>query len=85
MQTQTTLTQNQSYILGHADEELDRLISQANFYGDLTAHVLQLAGLKTGMKVLDIGCGAGDVSFLAAKLVGPKGTVIGVDGQAPPG
>jgi SAM-dependent methyltransferase len=40
---------------------------------------LQLAGLKPGMRVLDIGCGAGDVSFLAAKLVGSKGTVIGID------
>jgi len=79
VQTQTTLAQNQSYILGHADPELDRLISQAHFFGDLTTHLLQLAGLKPGMRVLDVGCGAGDVSFLAAKLVGPKGTVIGVD------
>lgn len=79
VQTQTTLAQNQSYILGHADPELDRLISQAHFFGDLTAHVLQLAGLKPGMRVLDIGCGAGDVSFLATRLVGSKGTVIGVD------
>jgi ubiquinone/menaquinone biosynthesis C-methylase UbiE len=31
------------------------------------------------MRVLDIGCGAGDVSFLAARLVGPEGAVIGVD------
>jgi ubiquinone/menaquinone biosynthesis C-methylase UbiE len=29
--------------------------------------------------VLDIGCGVGDVSFLAATLVGPHGTVTGVD------
>jgi ubiquinone/menaquinone biosynthesis C-methylase UbiE len=31
------------------------------------------------MRVLDIGCGAGDVSFLAADFVGPTGSVIGVD------
>jgi SAM-dependent methyltransferase len=31
------------------------------------------------MRVLDIGCGAGDVSFLAAELVGPAGAVVGVD------
>jgi ubiquinone/menaquinone biosynthesis C-methylase UbiE len=31
------------------------------------------------MRILDIGCGAGDVSFLAARLVGPNGAVIGVD------
>ncbi|HUR33520.1 MAG TPA: class I SAM-dependent methyltransferase [Vicinamibacterales bacterium] len=38
-----------------------------------------LAGLTPGMRVLDIGCGAGDVSFLALSLVGPGATVIGVD------
>jgi SAM-dependent methyltransferase len=34
------------------------------------------------MRVLDVGCGAGDVSFLAAKMVGPSGKVIGVDKSA---
>jgi ubiquinone/menaquinone biosynthesis C-methylase UbiE len=77
MQAQATLAQD--YILGHSDRELDRLISQARFFGDLTAQVLTLAGLKPGMHVLDIGCGAGDVAFLAARLVGSEGSVIGVD------
>jgi SAM-dependent methyltransferase len=31
------------------------------------------------MHVLDIGCGAGDVSFLVSALVGPEGSVTGVD------
>ena len=31
------------------------------------------------MSVLDVGCGAGDVSFLALSLVGSGGKVIGVD------
>ena len=79
MQAHITPTQNSPYILGHSDSELDRLINQARFFGDLTAHVLHLAGFHQGMHVLDIGCGAGDVSFLAASLVGPKGRVIGVD------
>jgi SAM-dependent methyltransferase len=34
------------------------------------------------MSVLDVGCGPGDVSFLAARLVGPTGTVLGVDRSA---
>ncbi len=41
------------------------------------------AGIGSGMTVLDLGCGAGDVSFVAAELVGPQGQVIGVDASAP--
>jgi SAM-dependent methyltransferase len=37
------------------------------------------AGIGPGMRVLDLGCGAGDVSFVVAGLVGPTGSVIGVD------
>jgi ubiquinone/menaquinone biosynthesis C-methylase UbiE len=78
-QVQSETPKTPFYPLGHSDEELDRLIQQARFWGDLTEQVLTLAGLKRGMRVLDVGCGAGDVSFLAAKLVGPKGLVTGVD------
>jgi 2-polyprenyl-3-methyl-5-hydroxy-6-metoxy-1,4-benzoquinol methylase len=67
------------YILGHDGDELDRLIDQARFFGDLTDEVLGRAGIGPGMRVLDVGCGAGDVSFLAARRVGPTGTVLGVD------
>src|SRR5258707_12977416 len=31
------------------------------------------------MRVLDLGCGAGDVSMLAAQFVGPTGLVVGID------
>lgn len=37
------------------------------------------AGDITGFKVCDIGCGTGELSFMAAERVGPTGEVIGVD------
>ncbi len=74
-----TASSTDEYPLAHTREELERLVAQGRFFGDLTEYVLHRAGLAPGMRVLDVGCGAGDVSFLAAKVVGPQGTVIGVD------
>jgi ubiquinone/menaquinone biosynthesis C-methylase UbiE len=68
-----------SYVLGHADVEVQRLLLQGRLYDHYTEHALRLAGLRPGMRVLDIGSGPGDVSFTAARLVGPTGTVLGVD------
>ncbi len=68
-----------SYALGHADVEVQRLLLQGQLYNDYTRHALSLAGLQPGMRVLDVGCGPGDVSLIAAELVGPTGTVLGVD------
>ena len=68
-----------AYVLGHAEEELQRLVEQSRFFGDLTEQILLNAGVANGMHILDIGCGAGDVTFLAAKLVGSTGKVLGAD------
>ena len=55
---------------------------QSQLFGDLTEDVLRRAGIARGMRVLDVGCGVGDVSLMAAKMVGPGGFVLGVD-QSP--
>ncbi|MET0232817.1 MAG: class I SAM-dependent methyltransferase, partial [Rhodanobacteraceae bacterium] len=70
------------YVLGHGSEEHRRLILQSRFIGELTEIVFARAGLAPGMRVLDVGCGAGDVSLLVAAFVGKEGSVLGVD-QAP--
>jgi SAM-dependent methyltransferase len=46
---------------------------------ELTEDVFRRAGLRPGMRVLDLGCGVGDVSLLAARMVGAQGSVLGVD------
>jgi cyclopropane fatty-acyl-phospholipid synthase-like methyltransferase len=58
------------------------LILQAEIVRPITERLLRQAGLKPGMRVLDLGCGIGDVSLLAAGVVGPSGLVVGVD-QSP--
>jgi ubiquinone/menaquinone biosynthesis C-methylase UbiE len=72
-------TSLKEYALGHSERELDRLSMQAHAFDPFTRQLFRDAGLGSGMRVLDVGCGSGDVAFLAAQLVGPTGSVIGVD------
>lgn len=70
------------YILGHSTHELGRLSAQARLYAPFVLSFLRAAGIEEGMRVLDVGCGGGDISVLVAGLVGPTGQVIGVDRSA---
>ncbi len=67
------------YSLGHSEHEQQRLKQQAALYQDVTLRVFLQAGIGTGMRVLDIGSGVGDVSFAVRQLVGESGEVVGID------
>ena len=71
-----------SYVMGHDDRERRRLALQASLLNPFTEQLLRRAGISSGMNVLDIGCGVGDVSLLAARLVGRHGSVTSVDFDA---
>ena len=71
------------YVLGHSEKELVRLERQGQIFGAETREVLRRAGVSPGMRVLDIGCGVGDVSMIAAEIVGPTGSVLGIDNAEP--
>ncbi|HXY71357.1 MAG TPA: methyltransferase domain-containing protein [Actinomycetota bacterium] len=70
------------YVLGHSPIELDRLERQARIVDPITRRFVQEAGVRPGMRVLDVGSGAGDVALLLADLVGPNGGVVGFDRSA---
>lgn len=59
--------------------EEERLLEQGRVLDPLTRRVFASAGLARGMRVLDLGSGAGNVSRLAAEIVGPGGSVVGVE------
>ena len=67
------------YAPGYSEEERQRLIQQGSFLWDFTERLFSDAGIGPGMRVLDVGCGVGDVSLLVASLIGPQGAVVGVD------
>ena len=68
-----------TYAFGHSEAETRRLQAQSRLFSSTARRLLEEAGITAGMRVLDVGSGAGDVALLAADLVGPGGEVIGVD------
>src|SRR4051812_42025726 len=70
------------YVLGQSRTEGLRLAKQADLLQPLTEYIFRSAGIGPGMRVLDVGCGVGDVAFLVATLVGPTGSVTGIDRNA---
>jgi arsenite methyltransferase len=66
-------------MLEYADEWLEGIpeASIESFAG--TGNPFSLGKLRPGERVVDVGCGAGIDSLIAAKKVGPDGRVIGVD------
>jgi ubiquinone/menaquinone biosynthesis C-methylase UbiE len=67
------------YVLGHSEGELKRLATQARLIDPITRRFLVSAGIREGMRVLEVGSGGGDVAILLAGLVGQSGEVVGAD------
>lgn len=67
------------YLFAQGTDEARRLKRQSEFLYRFTHSFLESAGIAAGMKVLDVGCGIGDVAFMVAEQVGPQGSVVGVD------
>lgn len=82
MQTQSELNTRGDYVLATGDAAANRLRILHNAYGPGARELLLRAGIKPGMRVVDLGCGVGMTTQLLAELVGPTGKVIGVDYSA---
>lgn len=76
------MSESTNYPLGYSEGEERRLTQQAALFEDLTADVLRRAGIGPGMHIVDLGCGIGDVSLLASRMVGASGAVLGIDRNA---
>lgn len=67
------------YVLGTHDEELKRLGLQHSLWREQAEELWDLAGIRVGMTVLDVGCGPGFATLDLARRVGPSGRVIAID------
>ena len=76
------MTEQTAYVLGSDDAEIARLDGQAQSIAGATEALLRAAGLGGDMRVLDLGTGLGHVAFMVAGLLGPGGSVVGVDQAA---
>src|SRR5271170_4145183 len=70
------------FALATGSAAVRRLHALHGVYSPFARGVLADAGIKTGMKVADFGCGVGMTTRMLAEMVGPSGSVTGVDFSA---
>ena len=70
------------YVLGANDKELARLTLQQEVWGGVTERFLDRVGVKSGARVLDVGCGPGLVIESLRRRVGPAGRIDALDQSA---
>jgi len=69
---------SQALFLGYSEDEI-RTLPPESLMGLGSGNPLAFVELRKGQTVLDLGCGAGLDSFLAAQKVGESGHVVGID------
>jgi SAM-dependent methyltransferase len=70
------------YILATGDKEVERLRLLQDVYGPGTEALFNRVGIRPGQRVVEIGCGSGNIACWLAKKVGQSGAVVGIDNSA---
>ena len=73
------MTEQGDYFLGQSSAERARLQFQAVEFEQRSRHHLERAGIQSGWRVIDVGCGPQGVLHVLADQVGPTGTVVGLE------
>jgi SAM-dependent methyltransferase len=74
---------NENYVLHVGENDAERLTKSDHIYGPGSRDFLKRhAHIKKGMKILDFGCGTGNMSMWMAEQVGPTGEIYGIDASA---
>jgi len=67
------------YILATGGKDMERLRLLQEVYGPGSETSLRRAGLRPGIRVLEVGCGSGNMACWVAEQVGNGGSVLGID------
>ena len=71
------------YVLDGGDEDLRRLLGVAHVSADMARSAFRRIGVREGWKAVECGCGPIGGLAVLAEMVGPSGTVVGVDFNEP--
>src|SRR5438067_13756651 len=70
------------YVLGTHDEEVARLGLQHRVWRPVVTECWQRVGITHGWRVIDVGAGPGYATADLAEIVGPTGSVLGIERSA---
>jgi SAM-dependent methyltransferase len=73
------VTEQSDYFLGQSAAEHARLQFQALDLEERSRQHLRNAGIQSGWRVIDVGCGPGGSLHVLADQVGPTGTIVGLE------
>src|SRR5262245_22198608 len=80
----TEVQRNAAYFASQVDStEVERLVATARLRDPHIRDGLRRTGIRPGDKTIDIGCGPLGALLVLADMVGPTGTVVGLDMDAP--
>lgn len=68
-----------TYVIGVGKEDEERLSLLNELFGKTSKNLLLKAGLTPGMRILEVGCGTGNMTKWIAKQIGDNGLVTAVD------
>src|SRR6516225_744298 len=70
------------YILATGGKDVKRLRLLHEVYGPRTEALLHRVGLRDGQRVVEIGCGSGNIACWVAQQIAPGGSVVAIDVSA---
>src|SRR5262249_26701396 len=70
---------SEHYILATGGKDVKRLRLLHEVYGPGTEALLRRVGLRDGQRIVEVGCGSGNIACWVAQQIAPSGSVVAID------